>query len=196
MGVIVQKYGGTSVGSLEKIKFVAGRVAKRYQEGNDVAVVVSAMSGETDKLIKMARELSPSPDPREMDVLVSTGEQITIALLSMALKDIGIPARSLLGFQIGIRTDDAFMKARIQDIDTSLLKEVFAAREVAVIAGFQGISNGRDFAAVKAERALMRRLEGGCQVPVAAIAEVQAFFPVQASSIFCQRPPRSGSKAS
>jgi len=144
MGVIVQKYGGTSVGSLEKIKFVAGKVAKRYRDGNDVAVVVSAMSGETDKLIKLAKELSPSPDPREMDVLVSTGEQVTIALLSMALKDLGVPARSLLGFQIGIKTDDAFMKARIQDIDTSLLKEVFAAKEVAVIAGFQGVTNGRD----------------------------------------------------
>jgi aspartate kinase len=144
MGVIVQKYGGTSVGSLEKIKFVAGKVAKCYREGNDVAVVVSAMSGETDKLIKMAKDLSPSPDPREMDVLVSTGEQVTIALLAMALKDIGVPARSLLGFQIGIKTDDAFMKARIQDIDATLLKEVFAAKEVAVIAGFQGITNGRD----------------------------------------------------
>ncbi len=144
MGVIVQKYGGTSVGSLEKIKSVAGKVAKRYREGNDIAVVVSAMSGETDKLIRLAKGLSPSPDPREMDVLVSTGEQVTIALLAMALKDLGVPARSLLGFQIGIKTDDAFMKARIQDIDTSLLKEVFAAKEVAVIAGFQGVTNGRD----------------------------------------------------
>ncbi|HVN72575.1 MAG TPA: aspartate kinase, partial [Desulfomonilia bacterium] len=101
MGIIVQKYGGTSVGSLEKIKFVAGKIAKRYREGNDVAVVVSAMSGETDKLIRLARELSPSPDPREMDVIVSTGEQVTIGLLAMALKDLGVPARSLLGFQLG-----------------------------------------------------------------------------------------------
>jgi aspartate kinase len=144
MGVIVQKYGGTSVGSLEKIKFVAGKVAKRYREGNDIAVVVSAMSGETDKLIKLAKDLSPSPDPREMDVLVSTGEQVTIALLAMALKDLGVPARSLLAFQIGIKTDDAFMKARIQDIDVDLLRGVFAAKEIAVVAGFQGITNGRD----------------------------------------------------
>ena len=144
MGIIVQKYGGTSVGSLEKIKFVAGKVAKRYREGNDVVVVVSAMSGETDKLIRLAKELSPSPDPREMDVIVSTGEQVTIGLLAMALKDLGIPARSLLGFQIGIKTDDAFMKARILDIDATALKKAFEAKEVAVVAGFQGITGNQD----------------------------------------------------
>jgi aspartate kinase len=144
MGIIVQKYGGTSVGSLEKIRFVAGKVAKRYREGNDIVVVVSAMSGETDKLIKLAKELSPSPDPREMDVIVSTGEQVTIALLAMALMDLGIPARSFLGFQIGIKTDDAFMKARILDIDTSALKKAFEAKEVAVVAGFQGITLNQD----------------------------------------------------
>jgi aspartate kinase len=144
MGIIVQKYGGTSVGSLEKIKFVAGKVTKRDREGNDVVVVVSAMSGETDKLIKLATDLSPSPDPREMDVIVSTGEQVTIALLAMALKDLGIPARSLLGFQIGIKTDDAFMKARILDIDATSLKKAFEAKEVAVVAGFQGITENQD----------------------------------------------------
>jgi aspartate kinase len=144
VGIIVQKYGGTSVGSLEKIKFVAGKVAQRYREGNDVVVVLSAMSGETDKLIRLAKELSPSPDPREMDVIVSTGEQVTIGLLAMALKDLGIPARSLLGFQIGIKTDDAFMKARILDIDASALKKAFEAKEVAVVAGFQGITETQD----------------------------------------------------
>ncbi len=123
---------------------MAGKVAKRYHEGNDVVVVVSAMSGETDKLIKLAKELSPSPDPREMDVIVSTGEQVTIALLAMALKDLGIPARSLLGFQIGIRTDDAFMKARILDIDVTALKKAFESKEVAVVAGFQGITENQD----------------------------------------------------
>ena len=143
MGIIVQKYGGTSVGSLEKIKFVAGKVAKRYREGNDIVVVVSAMSGETDKLIRLVKELSPSPDPREMDVIVSTGEQVTIGLLAMALKDLGIPARSLLGFQIPIKTDDAFMKARILDIDVNALKKAFEANEVAVVAGFQGITENR-----------------------------------------------------
>jgi aspartate kinase len=144
MGVIVQKYGGTSIGSLEKIKFVAGKIAKRYREGNNIAVVVSAMSGETDKLIKLAKELSMSPDPREMDVLVSTGEQVSVALLAMALRDLGVPARSLLAFQIGIKTDDTFMKARIQDIDVELLKKVFLAKEVAVVAGFQGITVNGD----------------------------------------------------
>lgn len=144
MGIIVQKYGGTSVGSLERIKFVANKVARRYREGHDVAVVVSAMSGETDRLIRLAKELSPSPDPREMDVIVSTGEQVSIALLAMALKDLGIPARSLLGFQIGIKTDDAYMKARIVDIDTTALKKAFAAKEVVVVAGFQGVTDTMD----------------------------------------------------
>ncbi|HPP80655.1 MAG TPA: aspartate kinase, partial [Deltaproteobacteria bacterium] len=124
MGIVVQKYGGTSVGSLEKIRFVANKVASRYREGHDVAVVVSAMAGETDRLIRLAKDLSPTPDPREMDVLVSTGEQVSIALLAMALKALGIPARSLLGFQIGIKTDDAFMKARILDIDTQVLRKI------------------------------------------------------------------------
>jgi len=144
MGIIVQKYGGTSVGSLEKIKVVANKVATRYHEGHDVAVVLSAMSGETDKLIRLAKEISPSPDPREMDVIVATGEQVSIALLAMALKDIGVPARSLLGFQIGIKTDDTFMKARIMDIDTKALRKAFAAREVAVVAGFQGVTGSMD----------------------------------------------------
>ena len=144
MGIIIQKYGGTSVGTLEKIKFVADKVAKRYREGNDVAVVVSAMSGETDKLIRLAKELSPSPDPREMDVIVSTGEQVSIALLAMALKDLGVPARSLLGFQLGIKTDNDFMKARILDIDVQALKKVFEAKEVAVVAGFQGVTDNLD----------------------------------------------------
>lgn len=144
MGIVVQKYGGTSVGSLDKIRFVAGKVAQRYRAGHDIAVVVSAMAGETDRLIRLAKELSSNPDPREMDMLVSTGEQVSIALLAMAIKDMGVPARSLLGFQIGIKTDDAFMKARILDIDASALKKAFAAKEVAVVAGFQGITDGMD----------------------------------------------------
>ena len=144
MGIIIQKYGGTSVGTLEKIKFVADKVARRYREGNDIAVVVSAMSGETDKLIRLAKELSPSPDPREMDVIVSTGEQVSIGLLAMALKDLGVPARSLLGFQIGIKTDNDFMKARILDIDVQALKKAFEAKEVAVVAGFQGVTDNLD----------------------------------------------------
>ena len=144
MALVVQKYGGTSVGSVEKIKNVASKIAKYHREGNSIAVVVSAMSGQTDKLINLARELSPRPDPRELDVIVSTGEQVSIALLAMALKDLGIPARSVLGFQIPIVTDNAFTKARIESITDELLKKVFSAGEVAVIAGFQGITDDGD----------------------------------------------------
>ncbi|HOO45154.1 MAG TPA: aspartate kinase, partial [Deltaproteobacteria bacterium] len=107
MNIIVQKYGGTSVGSIEKIRNVAEKVARRYREGNTIAVVLSAMAGETDRLITLAKELSPDPDSREMDVLISTGEQVSVSLLSMALKDLGVPSRSLLAHQINIITDAA-----------------------------------------------------------------------------------------
>jgi aspartate kinase len=140
MALVVQKYGGTSVGSVEKIKNVASKVAKSYRQGNSVAVVVSAMSGQTDKLLNLARELSPRPDPRELDVIVSTGEQVSIALLAMALKDQGIPARSVLGFQIPIITDNAYTKARISSITDKHFRKIFDAGEVAVVAGFQGIT--------------------------------------------------------
>lgn len=144
MALVVQKYGGTSVGSIEKIKNVAAKVAKYYREGNSVAVVVSAMSGQTDKLLNLAKELSPRPDPRELDVIVSTGEQVSIALLAMALKDLGVPARSVLGFQIPIVTDKAYTKARIASITDELLKKIFSSGEVAVVAGFQGITDDGD----------------------------------------------------
>lgn len=144
MGMIVQKYGGTSVGSLEKIRKVADKIAKRYREGNSIAVVVSAMSGETDKLIKLARDLSPRPDSREMDVLVSTGEQVTISLLAMALKDQGVPARSFLAHQICILTDNAHTKARITQIEPDIIKKALDSGEIAVVAGFQGITQGKD----------------------------------------------------
>ncbi|HDP26289.1 MAG TPA: aspartate kinase [Deltaproteobacteria bacterium] len=144
MAIIVQKYGGTSVGSIERIKFVAEKIAKRYREGNHIAVVVSAMAGETDRLIRLAQGLSESPHPREMDVLVSTGEQVTIALLAMALWDLKIPVRSLLAFQINFRTDDTHTKARILDIDADSIRRIFDAGEVAVVAGFQGITPVRD----------------------------------------------------
>jgi aspartate kinase len=144
MALVVQKYGGTSVGSIEKIKNVASKVAKSYREGNSLAVVVSAMSGQTDKLINLARELSPRPDPRELDVIVSTGEQVSIALLAMALKDIGVPARSVLGFQIPIITDNAYTKARIESITDKYFRKIFDAGEVAVVAGFQGITDEGD----------------------------------------------------
>lgn len=144
MGVVVQKYGGTSVGSVEKIQNVARRIARRYQETNRIVVVVSAMSGETDKLLKLAREISRKPDPRELDVMVSTGEQVSVSLLAMALKDLGIPARSLLAHQVGIFTDNAFTRARIQTIELDMLKKVLQNGEVAVVAGFQGMTDDKD----------------------------------------------------
>ncbi|MGC9324664.1 MAG: aspartate kinase [Desulfomonilia bacterium] len=140
MAIIVQKYGGTSVGSLEKIQFVAEKIARRQLEGNHVAVVLSAMAGETDRLIRLAQELTPSPDPREMDVLVSTGEQVSIALLCMALKNLGIPSRSLLAFQLNLLTDNEYTKARILNINTDSIRKVLDAGEVAVVAGFQGVT--------------------------------------------------------
>ncbi len=132
------KFGGTSVGSLERIQNVAKRVAKTRAEGHHVIAVVSAMSGETDKLIKLGRGLSERPANREMDVLVATGEQVTSALLAIALNDAGVPAVSVLGHQAGIRTDNVFMKARIQTIDGIRLRETVADGTVAVVAGFQG----------------------------------------------------------
>lgn len=144
MGIIVQKYGGTSVGSLEKIQRVAHKVAQRYKQGNQIAVVLSAMAGETDRLINLAKELSSKPDSREIDVLVSTGEQVSVSLLAMVLKDLGVPARSLLAHQIGILTDNAHTKARIIDIEAETIKKVLDSGEVAVVAGFQGITEDKN----------------------------------------------------
>ncbi|HPW68015.1 MAG TPA: aspartate kinase, partial [Deltaproteobacteria bacterium] len=144
MAVIVQKYGGTSVGSLEKIRRVAQKIAGRHREGNRIAVVVSAMAGETDKLIRLARDLSERPDNREMDVLVSTGEQVAISLLAMALKDLGVPARSFLAHQIGIFTDNAYTKARITKIESDRINRALESGEIAVVAGFQGITEERE----------------------------------------------------
>ena len=117
MARIVQKYGGTSVGSIEKIKAVAERVIEACREGNQMVVVLSAMAGQTDGLITMAKEIDPDPDLRELDVLMSTGEQVSVALFAIALKSMGYDARSLLGFQAAIHTDDLHGKARIQDIE-------------------------------------------------------------------------------
>ncbi|MPZ46162.1 MAG: aspartate kinase [Betaproteobacteria bacterium] len=139
MALIVQKYGGTSVGSPERIKHVAQRVARFASSGNQVVVVVSAMSGETNRLIGLAKEVAPSPDPRELDVMLSTGEQVTIALLSMALMQLGLKARSYTGAQVRILTDSAHTKARILDIENSNLRADLDAGYVVVVAGFQGI---------------------------------------------------------
>jgi aspartate kinase len=139
MALIVQKYGGTSVGSIDRILAVAEKVKRHREQGNQVVVVVSAMSGETNRLIGLAGEISDENDPREMDMLVSTGEQVTIALLSMALQKIGCPARSYTGGQVHILTDSAYSKARIRDIDGARVRADLDAGRVVVIAGFQGV---------------------------------------------------------
>jgi aspartate kinase len=138
MALVVQKYGGTSVGDIERIRNVASRVIRTRNQGNQVVVVVSAMSGETDKLIRLAQQVTPAPDERELDVLVSTGEQITIALLAIALKAMGADAKSYLGFQIKIATDSAFGKARITGIDSEKIFADLNRGRIVVVAGFQG----------------------------------------------------------
>jgi aspartate kinase len=139
MALIVQKYGGTSVGSIEKIGNVADKVAARAKSGDKVVVAVSAMSGETNRLIGLANEMSDQPHPREMDVIVSTGEQVTIALLSMALMDRGVDARSYTGAQIRMVTDDVHGKARIKEIQSQKMEADLEAGRVVVVAGFQGV---------------------------------------------------------
>lgn len=141
MALIVQKYGGTSVGSPERIKNVAQRVALFKARGDQVVVVVSAMSGETNRLIALAKEVQPTPDPRELDVLLATGEQATIALLSLALMDLGLKARSYTGAQVRILTDSAFNKARIIDIEAKNMKKALNQGYVLVVAGFQGVDD-------------------------------------------------------
>lgn len=144
MALIVQKYGGTSMGSIERIKNVAQRVKRWHDNGHQIVVVVSAMSGETNRLIALANGISKYPDPREYDQMVATGEQVSIALLAMALKDIGVNAKSLTGSQVTIRTDDSHTKARIQHIDDSQLRQALDAGMVVVVAGFQGIDDKGD----------------------------------------------------
>ena len=144
MALFVQKYGGTSVGSAERIKNVARRVAKYYAAGHELIVVVSAMSGETNRLIALAKEIQANPDPRELDVMVSTGEQVTIALLAMALKEIKIKAKSYTGSQVRILTDSAHTKARILKIDEERIRADLKAGNVVVVAGFQGIDEANN----------------------------------------------------
>src|SRR5512143_737923 len=139
MALIVQKYGGPSVANVERIRAVAERVAKFKMLGHQVVVVLSAMSGETNRLIALAKEIQAQPDPRELDTLVSTGEQVTIALLAMALKDLGLKAKSYTGGQVRILTDNAFTKARILDIDEANMRRDLDSGHVVVVAGFQGV---------------------------------------------------------
>ena len=139
MALIVQKFGGTSVGSVERIRHVANKVVQARQAGNDLVVVVSAMAGETDRLINLAQELVDKPDGREYDVMVSTGEQVAIALLTMAIQALGYQAVSLLGFQVKIVTNSDFTKARIERIDTEMITGALKRGTIVVVAGFQGI---------------------------------------------------------
>lgn len=139
MALIVQKFGGTSVGSIERIEQVAEKVKKFREQGHDLVVVLSAMSGETNRLIDLAKQISDQPEPRELDVVVSTGEQVTIGLLAMALIKRGVPAVSYTGNQVRILTDDAYNKARILQIDDKRLRQDLKAGRVVVVAGFQGV---------------------------------------------------------
>ena len=141
MSLIVQKFGGTSVGSIERIMDVAKKIGTFRDKGHDVIVVVSAMSGETNRLTALAQEISSQPNPREMDVLLSTGEQVTIALLAMAIKSKGYEAVSCTGGQVKILTDSFHTKARIKKIETSLIENELAAGRVVIVAGFQGVDS-------------------------------------------------------
>ena len=135
----MQKYGGTSVASIERIKQVAAKIARSKRTGNDLVVVVSAMAGETNRLLALAQEISEIPDEREKDVLLASGEQVSVALLTLALKELGYPARSYLGHQVRIETDRAYGKARILSIDSTKILHAINAGEVVVVAGFQGV---------------------------------------------------------
>jgi aspartate kinase len=144
MALIVQKYGGTSVGSIERIHLVAEQVAEAKRAGHDLVVVLSAMSGETDRLLRLAHEITPNPDEREMDMLLSTGERVTIALLAMDLRGRGINAQSFTGRQVGIITDSTHTKARIARVTAERIKEALAEGIIPIVAGFQGINERSD----------------------------------------------------
>jgi len=144
MALVVQKFGGTSMGSIERIKHVATRVLEEKEKGNDVVVVVSAMAGETDRLINLVKEITSEPNERDMDFVVSTGEQVSAGLLSITLNHMGHDAVSLTGWQAGIKTDDAFTKARILSIDTDRIKNYLKQGKIVVITGFQGITENGD----------------------------------------------------
>src|SRR5438445_13353155 len=141
VALIVQKFGGTSVGTLDRIRNVAARAIATQKRGHDVVVIVSAMSGETNRLLKLAHELAPVPDAREMDALAATGEQVSAALTAMAIQNQGAMARSLLGHQVKIQTDSAHTKARIKAISSAKIFETLQKGEIVVVAGFQGVDD-------------------------------------------------------
>jgi len=172
VSLLVQKYGGSSVGSIDRIKHVAAKVAAAKSAGKDVVVVVSAMAGETNRLIALAQEISPIPDEREKDVLIATGEQVTVALLSLALKEIGQPARSYLGHQVRIETDNAYGKARILSIDSTKIIDALKTGAVVVVAGFQGVDEDDNITTLG---------RGGSDTSAVALA---AFLGAEACEIF------------
>jgi len=144
MALIVQKYGGTSVGDIDRIRNVANRIAKTYDQGNNVVVILSAMSGVTDSLINTANQITDFPDKREMDVLMATGEQTTVALMAMTLISMGYKAQSLLGYQAEIKTDSQSCSARILDIGANRLKDLIQEKSIVIVAGFQGCDDKGD----------------------------------------------------
>jgi aspartate kinase len=172
MSLLVQKYGGTSVASIERIKQVATRIARSKRTGNDLVVVVSAMAGETNRLLALAHEISELPDEREKDVLLASGEQVSVALLTLALKELGYRARSYLGHQVRIETDRAYGKARILSIDSTKILHAISAGEVVVVAGFQGVDEDDNITTLG---------RGGSDTSAVALA---AFLNAQACEIF------------
>ncbi len=172
MSLLVQKYGGTSVASIERIKQVATRIGRSKRTGNDLVVVVSAMAGETNRLLALAHEISELPDEREKDVLLASGEQVSVALLTLALKELGYRARSYLGHQVRIETDRAYGKARILSIDSTKILHAISAGEVVVVAGFQGVDEEDNITTLG---------RGGSDTSAVALA---AFLNAQACEIF------------
>jgi aspartate kinase len=172
VSLLVQKYGGTSVGSIDRIKQVADKIAAAKRIGHDLVVVVSAMAGETNRLLALAHEIAEMPDEREKDVLLASGEQVSVALLTLALKEAGYPARSFLGHQVRIATDNAYGKARILSIDSTKILHALKAGEVVVIAGFQGVDEDDNITTLG---------RGGSDTSAVALA---AFLSAQACEIY------------
>jgi aspartate kinase len=172
VALLVQKYGGTSVGSIERIKQVAARIVRSKDAGNDLVVVVSAMAGETNRLLALAHEISEIPDEREKDVLLASGEQVSVALLTLELKELGHPARSYLGHQVRIETDKAYGRARILSIDSRKIVQAISAGEVVVVAGFQGVDEDDNITTLG---------RGGSDTSAVALA---AFLDAEACEIF------------